>query len=231
MTSPLRRRIRRDGWGRQRCSTAGPPACADFDPTSPPGACLRLECGFACVRCRGIPAQYEHFDPTFEEMLPGQLHRPEGIALLCSDCHSLKTNNRALTRQMIRTMRNREHGPISGRSWSWDASSPLKVFAGTNWYEAPAALIESGSQGRFFYVDRTETGWSLTAKFLGDGGEVLLDIQENVIEVGEVQDFTWVGDTLTVEPRSDQSQTLKLRLNTEEGVIEIISYRGPAETR
>lgn len=46
---------------------------------------VRQECGFGCAICGGALFTYHHFDPPFAD---AQEHRPEGIILLCPNCHT-----------------------------------------------------------------------------------------------------------------------------------------------
>lgn len=46
---------------------------------------VRWECGFGCAYCGLAIVEYHHFDPPFVD---AEAHRPEGIILLCPNCHS-----------------------------------------------------------------------------------------------------------------------------------------------
>lgn len=46
---------------------------------------IRQECGFGCAYCGKAIVEYHHFDPPFVEACE---HRPDGIILLCPNCHT-----------------------------------------------------------------------------------------------------------------------------------------------
>lgn len=45
---------------------------------------VRQRCGFGCIECGTAIIQYHHFNPEFVD---AEEHKPEGITLLCSNCH------------------------------------------------------------------------------------------------------------------------------------------------
>ncbi|QEU31503.1 HNH endonuclease [Pseudomonas luteola] len=49
---------------------------------------VRQRCGFGCVICGMGIVQYEHVDPEFKD---ARTHEPDGIALLCPQCHAKVT--------------------------------------------------------------------------------------------------------------------------------------------
>ncbi len=49
---------------------------------------VRKRCGFGCVICGNGIDDYEHVDPPFKD---AKEHDPNGIALLCPNCHAKKT--------------------------------------------------------------------------------------------------------------------------------------------
>jgi len=51
---------------------------------------VRQKCGFGCVVCGSAIYQYHHFDPPFNE---AKQHNPNGITLLCGNCHDYLTKN------------------------------------------------------------------------------------------------------------------------------------------
>jgi len=49
---------------------------------------VRRRCGFGCVVCGCAIVQYHHFDPPFAK---AERHEPDGITLLCGQCHDRAT--------------------------------------------------------------------------------------------------------------------------------------------
>lgn len=75
---------------------------------------VREACGFGCVICGNAIYDYDHFDPPFAEATE---HRPEGIALLCGNCHTKKSRGRLSPE----TVKNARLYPFCRREgFAWD---------------------------------------------------------------------------------------------------------------
>lgn len=111
---------------------------------------VRIRCGFGCVVCANAIYDYEHFAPEFKD---ARSHEPEGIALLCPNCH-----------------RKKKRGLLSEEEYTACIQSPLALtrgFAFTDWSLgsfAPQILL-----GVFTFTGGTS--------ILRIGGELLLGFE------------------------------------------------------
>lgn len=73
---------------------------------------VRQRCGFGCVVCGAAVVDYDHFDPEFKD---AKKHDPDGIILLCQNCHRRKGS--FLARSAIAQCAQNPYCLQEGHSW------------------------------------------------------------------------------------------------------------------
>jgi hypothetical protein len=140
---------------------------------------VRQRCGFGCVICGSALYQYHHDDPPFEDATE---HQAEGIVLLCDGCHGLKTRGR-LSDDRIRAAAAHPKSLEKGFSFgAFDVGDqpPTVVVCGSTLVE-PRDVLTVGGETLLAVAPPESPGgpFRLSAKMLGIGGELLLQIEEN----------------------------------------------------
>lgn len=163
---------------------------------------VRKECGYGCVIDGKMIVEYDHFKPEFT-LLKGA-HRPEGIALLCRDCHGRKAGSQPqLTNEMVENYRAKPYAVQRGQ-----ATYPMFFFPpGPKYFRIGELLIEAAD-----LIFKTDNGiWlSITqpieptepvlvnAHFKTQDDQILVDLSNNILKtsVRSDVDFTETASSI-----------------------------------
>lgn len=160
---------------------------------------VRRECGFGCVICGYAIAQYEHFDPPFEE---AKEHNPSGIALLCGGCHDKKTRGFWSASKVAEARRSPITFKIGYSRNAFDLKSPFVLRVGSSSFENVSTVVRTNEGERWFVIEEPETEGGpvrLSVTFFDKNGLLSLEIQENEWRCFSGQWDTEVkGKTITV---------------------------------
>lgn len=114
---------------------------------------VRRACGFGCVVCGLAFAQYEHFDPPFEEAVE---HRVEGIALLCGACHDKKTRG-FWSQEKIALARSTPITFHGGRARDvFDLRPPFTLWLGNTRFERVSTIVKTREGERWLSIEEPE---------------------------------------------------------------------------
>jgi len=140
---------------------------------------VRRECGYGCVVCGLAFAQYEHFDPPFED---ATTHSPEGIALLCGACHDKKSRGVWSAEKVALARRD----PITFRRGfardAFDLASPLTLRVGDTSLDNVRSVIRTLEGERWMAIEPPEVAGGpvqVSATFWDEEGLASLVIREN----------------------------------------------------
>lgn len=140
---------------------------------------IRHECGFGCVICGLAFAQYEHFNPPFEE---AKEHNAAGIALLCGACHDKKTRGFWSASKVAEARRN----PITFKNGyardAFDLQSPFILRIGSSSFKHVSTIVRT-HEGEHWCVIKEPEAEGAPVRFsvvFFDQSECLsLEVQEN----------------------------------------------------
>src|SRR5262245_16747171 len=100
---------------------------------------VRQACGYGCVICGSAIIEYEHVEPTFEN---AREHDPDGITLLCPQCHG-KVTRKFLSKQTVQNAmlhpKCKEQG-YANEFFDIGRTHPRLVFAGTTIEKTPVPI-------------------------------------------------------------------------------------------
>ena len=161
---------------------------------------VRQRCGFGCVVCGAGIYDYEHFAPEFQH---ARFHDPNGITLLCPQCHQRKTRRRL----SIDTVESANADPVCLRSgfvsepFDFAVGHPIEVFLGANVFRGCGSLITLGETPVLSIGPPSEVGapFTLSTFFSDVAGRVTCVIDQNVWRAAtENWDIEWSGPRLIV---------------------------------
>lgn len=182
---------------------------------------VRLKCHFACVVCREIPVDYDHFAPPFKK---ARRHTVDGIALLCLKHHGLRTKGMMPDDVLIRKLAD----------LATSSGAPVKLdfdFPGTpvDWRLKIGHLrLRQGTKfsvnGRsVFQVEPNEQGGALiSAQFCDHRGNAIASIEQNAFEgnSASVADLVTTGNRVAFTTK-DRTQRLVAVIDGNNRIIEI----------
>lgn len=173
---------------------------------------VRRECGFGCVICGFAIAQYEHFDPPFEEAIA---HHPAGIALLCGGCHDKKTRGFWSSSKVAEARRK----PITFKNGyahdTFDIQSPFVLRIGSSSFEDVSTIVRTNEGECWFQIEEPETENApiqLSVVFFDKRGHLSLEIQRN-----EWRCFSGQWDT------EAKNKTITVRCGPGDIVLELVA--------
>ncbi len=140
---------------------------------------IRQACGFGCVICGSGIVEYEHFDPEFVD---AKIHDPEGITLLCPQCHAKVTRgiwSKAKVRDANTTPASLKTG-FSREFFDLGNGSPTLQVGGVRLSNCPVP-IQVGGRPLFSIKEPEEAGapFRFSGFFTDSSGKVSLTIKDN----------------------------------------------------
>jgi hypothetical protein len=160
---------------------------------------VRRACGFGCVICGLAIAQYEHFDPPFEE---AREHRADGIAFLCGACHDKKTRGIWSPSKIAAARVNPTTFAKGGAKDAFDLTAPFTLWIGDSRFENVATVVKTREGDRWLSVASSEVDGGpvqISAEFFDAQGASSLIIHDNEwMPVSSQWDTEVRGRTITV---------------------------------
>lgn len=160
---------------------------------------VRRRDGFGCVRCGNAFYQYHHFDPEFVEC---REHKIEGICLLCSSCHGLRSTGRfssETVRRWTETPKCKQVG-FSRGILDTGLAHP-EVIVGSSRFLRAKVLLRIHGVNHFSILPPEQDGgpFRVSCSLQNKEGNLVLTIVENEIQViiGS-WDVEVVGTRLTI---------------------------------
>ncbi|CDG54585.1 Predicted HNH nuclease [Halomonas sp. A3H3] len=187
---------------------------------------VRKACGYGCVICGAAIVEYEHVDPVFSD---AHEHSPDGIVLLCPQCHAKKTRG-FLSPDRVKEAKEQ---PISQKKnfahefFDLGSRPPAFVLGGCSIKNTPIPLEIHGYPVIKIEPSREEGGPALfSGTFFNSRGELSLQIIENEWRaLSNNWDFEAIGGGLIVRD-APRSISLRLRASSDAGIIvEAINMR------
>jgi hypothetical protein len=165
---------------------------------------VRRECGYGCVICGLAVAQYEHFDPPFED---ARSHTLEGIAFLCGGCHDKKTRGVWSVEKIAAARLN----PITFRNGCardvLDISPPFTLWIGNSSVKNVSTVVRTRDGDSWFAMAPPEEAGGpmrISAKFFSEDGAPSLVIDNNEWSTSSSQwDIEVVGGRIVVRSSPD----------------------------
>lgn len=143
---------------------------------------VRQRVRFGCIFDGNILVDYDHFDPEFSDCTE---HRPDGITLLCLECHGKKTRKR-LTNDMVARQNETPYCHTAPSAWTnldWD-DTPIEVRLGrTEFHGVGSRFTVYGVD--ILKVDPPEmlgAPFRLSARFFDRDGKETVRITDNHVE-------------------------------------------------
>lgn len=199
------------------------------DVPDPVARAVRRDCGFACVVCGSLGMHYDHFEPEFVDCIE---HNPDGIALLCADCHQDKTSGR-LSKSVVAAARLRAKERWKDPAWrSQLYGKEVRLRIGSNVLRGPHVGLRLGSTPLLRIdaaVDDLEP-WSLSGVLVHGAGEVARFEQNRVIACSGNWDVELAGKLLTFRPKHGEI-VLELALGSDELGINRLQLAWPSGVR
>ena len=114
---------------------------------------VRRDCGFGCVVCGLAIAQYEHFDPPFEDAMA---HRAKGIALLCGACHDKKSRGFWSTDKVAEARRDPRTFKRGYAHDAFDPRPPFTLWIGSSYFKDVRTIVRTVEGEDWFRIDEPE---------------------------------------------------------------------------
>lgn len=195
---------------------------------------VRKECGYGCVIDGKMIVEYDHFKPEFT-LLKGA-HHPDGIALLCRDCHGRKAGNRPqLTNEMVENYRANPYAIQKGQ-----ATYPMFFFPpGPKYFRIGELLIEAAE-----LIFRTDQGiWlsitqpteetepvQINAHFKTTDDQILVDLSNNILKTSVRNDVDFIESASSIKFTQNGRSFLELDRSMED-TMNIVSAHSWFEGR
>jgi hypothetical protein len=173
---------------------------------------VRQQCGFGCVVCGLAIAQYEHFDPPFEE---AREHRAEGICLLCGACHDKKTRGIWSPAKVAAARSSPITFAKGGSKDAFDLAAPLALWIGDSLFLQVNTIVRTREGEQWLSIESSELPGGpvrISAKFFDDRGAPSLTIEGNEWMPSSSQ---W--DTEVI------GKTIKIRRSVGEVVLQLVA--------
>lgn len=172
---------------------------------------VRKRCGFGCVVCGSIIYQYHHFDPPFNQ---AREHNPEGITLLCGDCH-IRADKKLLSDITIRKAAKKPKCLEQGFShFPLDVGErfPVVLLGNSTLTGNPTIIRAFGK--RLFAIDKPEEPggpFRISAMFYDrEGNEACRIVRNEWQGLASNWDITCIGTEFTVR-RAYREIALRMR--------------------
>lgn len=140
---------------------------------------VRQRDGFGCVICGNAIIDYEHIDPEFND---ATIHDPNGIILLCIQCHGMKTRGR-LSRSTIEAARANPKAKATNFSYGpFDIGNSFPEIAFGNVIAKKVPIILKIDGDNIIEVNKTEEPggpFRISARFKDRNGNDILYIKDN----------------------------------------------------
>jgi hypothetical protein len=191
---------------------------------------VRKRCGFGCVVCGSFTYQYHHYNPPFRT---ARFHNPEGIILLCSNCHARVTKGLLSNGTVAKAANNPKCLEQGFSHFPLDIGDhfPLIHLGTTTFIGNPTVIKAFGN--RLLAIDEPEEiggPFRISAEFYNRKGHETCRLVENEWQgFSSNWDITGVGEVITVLSASgDIALRLRTISSNNEFLIEKLNmfYRG-----
>ncbi|KKF38955.1 HNH endonuclease [Hafnia alvei] len=160
---------------------------------------VRKRCGFGCVICAFPIVEYEHVEPVF---VKAEQHDPNGIALLCPNCHSKVTRRQYSKQKVITAMKSPkalENGFVRD-FLNFNNHFPEIHFGGVIFAECNIPLMIGDENILKFSMDNGV--FSLSGRFYDSHGKLSLEIIDNEwLCSSNIWDMELVGPRIIIRER------------------------------
>lgn len=185
---------------------------------------VRKRSGFGCVICGKGIYEYDHIIPEFKD---AKIHDPNGITLLCSQCHSKKTR-KYLSRE---TILERMEMPIAFEAGFVNESMDIKLdenlvikIGSAIFTNCPIPILFKGKE--LLKISKPSDGGPnilLSGIFFDSQGNRSLEIENNEWKANtENWDITTIGGELTIK---NEFETFLILQNEKRNILNIKFFK------